>query len=128
VNRCWGVIAGGLAALILSKVAVATEPMTCSTVLATQAFVALDIVTEDNTRDLDREFASLLGTTCTFEELETYFVKKGATLERKTNTNLYLLVTTATKLLRTGSVRFPTSIIVSFDNGVVDFVGASVAK
>lgn len=124
----FGWIAVGLSSLCVSSAEAGTVRIRCEDVFSTPAFVALDIVTEDNMHDLESTLSPLLGTSCSLQELEKYFINKGAKLDRKTTTNLYFLVTPTTKLLRTGSVRLATSIIVSLDNDVIDFIGSGIAK
>ena len=100
----------------------------CKEVLLTPEFVSLDIVTQRDTTVLKGQLAPLLGASCSQDELKAFFLKKGATLDKQTDQNLYFLVTSSSKFLRTGYLGLPTSIVISFQNGAVDFVGASVAK
>ena len=105
-----------------------TAQVTCEDVFSTTGFQSVDFIRESDTRKLDIILFQLLDTNCTLDQLEFFFVSKGASVDRKTHNRIYLLVTGMTKFLRTGKLMLGTSIIAVVEDGRVTFIKASVNK
>jgi hypothetical protein len=69
----------------------------------------------------------LIGLKCSLDEIQHYFTSKGASVDGRTDNTIYLEVTTMRQFLNTGTLRLPTSIIASVDDGKITFINASVS-
>jgi hypothetical protein len=99
----------------------------CADAFEHPPFADLQLVDHHDMNVLSELLKPLVGLTCTLDELQGFFVGKGASINQITNETISLEVSGFTKFLRDGGLWLPTSVIAAVKGGKITFIDANVS-